>query len=94
MIPKFLSLLQMIHGFFSSGEASLIGKPSFVEKKWQKVHEKWIFQPVHNETKSVLSIKESYSIKKSPKIFTKAFGQAGMGSALLKIGRGPVDMFY
>ena len=33
------------------------------------------FQPLHNDTKSVLSIKESYSMKKRPKIFTNAYGQ-------------------
>ena len=46
-----------------------------------KVSEKCIFQPLHNDTKSVLSIKESYSMKKRPKIFTNAFGQAGGGTS-------------
>jgi len=35
---------------FFSGVASLIGKPEFTKKKLQKVHEKCIFQPLHNET--------------------------------------------
>ena len=46
------------------------------QKEMTKVSEKCIFQPLHNDTKSVLSIKESYSMKKRPKIFTNAFGQA------------------
>ena len=37
------------------------------------------FQPLHNEVKSVLGIKESYSMGKSPKIFTNRSGQAGGG---------------
>ena len=42
-----------------------------------KIHKKCIFQPLHNEVKSVLGIKESYSMGKSPKIFTNRSGQAG-----------------
>ena len=38
--------------------------------------EKFISQGLHNETKSVLSIRESYSMKKSSKIFTNAYGQS------------------
>ena len=38
-----------------------------------------IFQPLHNEVKSVLGIKESYSMEKRPKILTNSFGQAGGG---------------
>ena len=34
------------------------------------------FQTLRNKTKSVLSIKESYSLKKSQN-FTNAYGQAG-----------------
>ena len=34
------------------------------------------FQPLHNEIKSVLGIKE-IQWGKSPKIFTNAYGQAG-----------------
>ena len=39
--------------------------------------EKGIFQPLHNDKKSVLSIKESFSMEKRPNIFTNAYGQAG-----------------
>ena len=45
------------------------------QKEMTKVSEKCIFQPLYNDTKSVLSIKESYSMKKRPKIFTNAYGQ-------------------
>ena len=33
-------------------------------KKAIKIHQQWIFQPLHNEVKSVLNIKESYSMGK------------------------------
>ena len=45
-----------------------------------KVSEKCIFQSLNNDTKSVLSIKESYSIKKGPK-----FSQLLM----VRLGGGP-----
>ena len=42
--------------------------PEFAKKRWQIVPEKGIFQPLHNDKKSVLSIKESFSMgKKGPK---------------------------
>ena len=44
-------------------------------KKAIKVH----FQPLQYEVKSVLGIKESYSMGKRPKIVTNSFGQAGGG---------------
>ena len=43
-----------IHGFSCLGAV----------KKAIKIHKKCIFQPLHNEVKSVLGIKESYSIGK------------------------------
>ena len=51
--------------------------PDFAKKRCQEAPEKGIFQPLHNYKKSVLSIKESFSMGKKPNIFTNAYGQAG-----------------
>ena len=41
-------------------------------KKAIKIHQQWIFQPLHNEEKSVLDIRESYSMgKKVVKVLSK-----------------------
>ena len=51
---RLLETLHDIHGFSCLGAV----------KKAIKIHQKCIFQPLHNEVKSVLGIKESYSIGK------------------------------
>ena len=54
---RLLETVHDIHGF------------SCIEtvEKAIKIHQKCIFQPLHNEVKSVLGIKESYSMEKRPK---------------------------
>ena len=49
---RLLETLHDIHGFSCLGAV----------KKAIKIHQKCIFQPLHNEVKSVLGIKESYSV--------------------------------
>ena len=61
---RLLETLHDIHGFSCLGTV----------KQAIKTHQKCIFQPLHNEVKSVLGIKESYSMEKSPKIFTNRSG--------------------
>ena len=51
---RLLETLHDIHGFSCLGAV----------KKAIKIHQKCIFQPLHNEVKSVLGIKESYSMGK------------------------------
>ena len=51
---QLLETLHDIHGFSCLGTV----------KKAIKIHQKCIFQPLHNEVKSVLDIKESYSMGK------------------------------
>ena len=52
---RLLETLHDIHGFSCLGAV----------KKAIKIHQKCIFQPLHNEVKSVLGINESYSMGKT-----------------------------
>ena len=63
IINQLLETLHDIHGFSYLGTV----------KKAIKIHQKCIFQPLHNEVKSVLGIKESYSMEKSRKSVFKKF---------------------
>ena len=58
---RLLETLHDIHGFSCLGAV----------KKAIKIHQKCIFQPLHNEIKSVLGIKESYSMGKKSSNFHK-----------------------
>merc|ERR1711989_275556 len=68
---RLLETLHDIHGFSCLGAV----------KKAIKNTSKCIFQPLHNEVKSVLGIKESYSIGKKSKTFHKLNRSGGRGGA-------------